>query len=373
MVKLIILYHTFLTMELQDVLTQTLYSQIREEAVIFDSLVFGEGATGSAYSITHQGRVYWYWQVSTPTGNRKMLIGRDSDETRSTIARLETQRGNREQLLDGLKRASAAFLASGGMSNEPAHFRVMEKLAMAGLFRKNLVLIGSHGFVSIGNALGVRWHGQLKTTDMDIARSQSIAIAVPTDSGEILSVPDVAKSADSSFFLVAELDPRKPSSTLMSRKTKVKLDFLTTQKSMENTETRYFADINIAASPLRFMDYLLSGNNFKGLIVGNYAIPVTLPDPARFAIHKLIIAQERTANRDIKALKDIRQADEVLQALIILGKEFEIRDAMSSACKIRGALANINKSIIEPSGLSDGVREVIGPLAVKPKSSRSAP
>jgi hypothetical protein len=360
-------------MKFQDVLTQTLYAQVKEEAVIFDSMVFGAGATGSAYSITHKDRIYWYWQVSTPTGNRKMLIGRDSDETRATIARLETQRGDREQLLDGLKRASAAFLASGGMCNEPAHFRVMDKLAMAGLFRKNLILVGSHGFVSIGNALGVKWNGQMKTTDMDIARGQSIAIAVPMDSGETLSVPDVAKSVDSSFFLVTELDHRKPSTTLMSRKTKVKLDFLTTQKPPENTETRYFADINIAATPLRFMDYLLSGNNFKGLIVGNYAIPVTLPDPARFAIHKLIIAQERTSNRDIKATKDIRQADELIQALLALGKEIEIRDAMSIACKTRGALANIKKSMVEPRGLSDDTKDVIGPLAIKPKPIRSTP
>ncbi len=272
---------------------------------------------------------------------------------------METQRAEQAELYDGLKRASAAFLASGGMPNEPTHFRVMDKLAMAGLFRKGLVLVGSHAFVSLGNALGVRWGSYRKTRDMDFARSQNVAIAVPEDSGEMLRVLDVAKGVDSSFFLVPELNPAQPSSILMSRKTKVKIDFLTLQKVRDDSATRYFADIGIAATPLRFMDYLLSGPTFKGLIVGNYAIPVTLPDPARFAVHKLIIAQERTLNRDIKAVKDIQQADEIFQALLAMGKDSEIRDAIAAARTRRGALANVKKSIATPAGFSDEVRDVI--------------
>ena len=356
-------------MDLQDALTQTLYAQLKEEALVFDSMVLGGGVRGSAYTITNDGRIYWYWQVSTPSGIRKVLVGRDSEETRAAVARLENQRKGHAELLDGLKRTSAAFLASGGFPNEPSHFRVMDKLAMAGLFRKGLVLVGSHGFVSLGNALGVRWSSTMKTTDMDLARSQSIAIAVPVDSGETLSVPDVAKSVDNSFFLVPELDPRAPSSTLMSRRTKVRIDFLTTQKSRGKPGTKYFPDINIAATPLRFMDYLLSGQNFTGLIVGNYAIPVTLPDPARFAIHKLIIAQERTLNRDIKAIKDIQQANELIQALLALGKEIEIRDAIAAAGKSSGALVNIKKSIDAPNGLSDDVRRIIKPWALRKRSA----
>jgi hypothetical protein len=361
-------------LELQDAFAQTIYAQLKEEAIVFDSVVLGADARGSAYSITKDGRVYWYWQVSTPSGIRKMLVGRDSEETRATIARMRSQKRERADLLDGLKRASAAFLAAGGMRNEPSHFRVMDKLALAGLFRKGLVLVGSHGFVSIGNALGVRWERQVKTTDMDLARSKSIAVAVPDDSNETLSVPEVAKSVDSSFFLVPELDVRQASSSLMSRKTKVKIDFLTARRSGDKPGTRYFPDIDIAATPLRFMDYLLSGQNFKGLIVGNYAIPVTLPDPARFAIHKLIIAQERNLNRDIKAIKDIQQANEVLDALLALGKETGIRDAVAAAGNLRGAFANINKSIDAPRGLSDEVKAFVKPLAARRnKRKRLAP
>lgn len=51
-----------------------------------------------------------------------------------------------------LKSTTRAFVASGGMSMEAAHFRVMEHLARAGLFRKGLVLVGSHAFTALGIA-----------------------------------------------------------------------------------------------------------------------------------------------------------------------------------------------------------------------------
>lgn len=357
-------------MDLQNALTQTLYAQLVEEAAIFDSLIMSGSQKGSAYRLEKGGHTYWYWQVSTPSGLKKLFLGRDSDETRAAVSRLEAKSDDLAQLLDGLKRAASAFLASGGMANEPAHFRVMEKLSMAGLFRKGLILVGSHGFVSLGNSLGVQWGGHMKTTDMDIARSQSVAFAVPLDSGEHLSVPEIAREVDSTFFLVPELDFRKPSTTLMSRKTKVKIDFLTHKKNTDDTDPHYFADIDIAAAPLRFMDYLLSGHNFKGLIVGNYAIPAMLPDPARFAVHKLIIAQERTLNRDIKAMKDIRQANELLSALLELGKQHEIQDAIDGVAAYSGARSNLQKSITAPNGLTAEIHAFLAPLIAKPRSRK---
>jgi hypothetical protein len=341
----------------QSALTQTLYAQLFEEAITYDVMIFEGAATGSAYAIESSGRRYWYWQVSTPAGLKKTALGPESEQTLAIVERLRQRKVEMAQLLAGLKSTSAAFLASGGMPNAPAHFRVMEKLAIAGLFRKGLVLVGSHAFTALGNALGVRWQGNLHTTDMDFARSTSVALAVPEDSGEVLDVPKIAKSADDSFFLVPELDVRQPSATLASRKTKVRIDFLTTQRKGELGATRYFSDLGIAATPLRFMDYLLGGRGFKGMIVGNYAIPVRLPDPARFALHKLIIAQERIVNRDIKAHKDIRQGCELLQALFELGMESDVEAAFVATLKKSGARRNIKLSLNASHKEAEGIRK----------------
>lgn len=42
-----------------------------------------------------------------------------------------------------------------------------------------------------------------------------------------------------------------------------------------------------------------------------------LPDPGRFALHKLVISQERTLDRDVKSKKDVRQAAELIACLMV--------------------------------------------------------
>jgi hypothetical protein len=77
----------------------------------------------------------------------------------------------------------------------------------------------------------------------------------------------------------------------------------------------YFPDLNIAAAPLRFLDYLLGGDPARGLLIGRRALAVPLPDPARFAFHKLVVSGERGTGFAIKARKDLLQAAELLKAL----------------------------------------------------------
>lgn len=316
-------------MVLQNALTQTLYAQLHEEAASYAAVIFERGVIGSPYSIEVKGRRYWYWQASQPDGKlRKMLLGTDDDRTRSVVANLKQRKQDAAESIASLKKTASAFLASGGMANEPAHFRVIEKLAMAGLFRKGLFLVGSHAFVALGNLLGVHWAATYRTTDIDFARADSVALAVSVDSGENVAVPDTAREADPSFFEVCALDVREPSVSLASNRTKVRIDFLTAQRRPGDTKPRYFEDLKIAARPLPFMDYLLGGTLTHGLIIGAYAIPVSLPDPARFAIHKLIVARLRPLAQAAKAAKDLRQAEEMLLALNALGREDLVQDAL---------------------------------------------
>lgn len=78
------------------------------------------------------------------------------------------------------------------------------------------------------------------------------------------------------------------------------------------------------------MDYLLGGLNRRGLVIGSYAFPINLPDPARFAIHKLIIAQLRRGEGDAKMQKDIRQGDELLACMIEVSLAHEVEEALAA-------------------------------------------
>lgn len=333
-------------MPLQSPVTQTLYAQLQEEASAFHAIIFEQGVAGSPYLNRANGHAYWYWQATQADGKlRRLSLGRDTPETRALVERLKTRKQEAGEAIAGLKATSRAFVASGGMSMEAAHFRVMEHLVRAGLFGKGLVLVGSHAFTALGNLLGLRWGSQLKTSDMDFARALGISLALPGNT-EPIDVLATARELDPTFFAVPQLDHRQPSTAIISRKTRIKLDFLTTHAATENDTPRYFPDLGIAATPLRYMDYLLSGLNRRGLVIGSYAFPVNLPDPARFAIHKLIIAQVRRSDGTAKSQKDIRQADELIAGMLELGLEDELAEALAAlpAAGYPAALALVRAS-----------------------------
>jgi len=331
----------------QSPVTQTLYAQLQEEAAVFNAAIFEQGIAGSPYLNHANGYAYWYWQVTGPDGKLKRLsLGRDTPETRVLVERLKTRKAEASEAIAALRATTRAFVASGGMSVESAHFRVMEHLAQAGLFRKGLVLVGSHAFTALGNLLGLRWGSQLKTSDMDFARALGISLALPGNA-EPIDVLATAQEFDPTFFAVPQLDHRQPSTAIISRKTRIKLDFLTVHAAKESDQPRYFPDLAIAATPLRYMDYLLGGLNRRGLVIGSYAFPINLPDPARFAIHKLVIAQLRRGEGDAKRQKDIRQGDELLAGMIEIGLAHEAEEALAAlpAAGYPNALELIRRSV----------------------------
>ena len=331
---------------MQDALTQMLYSQLQEEASAYTVMIFDQAVVGSAYTHKAGGHEYIYWQIKRPDGSLwRTSLGRETPELRAKIDGLLQKKRTAEEAIDSLKIATKAYVASGGTAIESAHFKVLETLARAGLFNKGVVLVGSHAFAAIGNMLGVQWGSSLKTTDMDFARQTGISLAIP-DSGETINVPQAIKESDPTFFEIPKLNSRQPSTSMMSRKTRIKIDFLTTQQNGIDSTPRYYEDLSIAAAPLRYMNYLANSESHRGLIIGAYPIPVNLPDPARFAIHKLVIAQERTLEKETKSAKDIRQASELIQALDELGKELDLRQAISDLITICGdsAVRNLKAS-----------------------------
>ena len=112
-----------------------------------------------------------------------------------------------------------------------------------------------------------------------------------------------------------ELDHRLPSSSLQTNKGRVKVDFLTVLRGRDDHTPVYLDDLKIAAQPLRFMDYLLGGEVAKGHVIGPYALPVLLPSPGRFVLHKLVVSELRPLSARAKAHKDLLQAAWLTRAL----------------------------------------------------------
>ena len=81
------------------------------------------------------------------------------------------------------------------------------------------------------------------------------------------------------------------------------------------------------ALPLRFLDFLLY-REIEALVLHGTGIPVKVPAPERFAVHKLLVAARRrkgTANR-FKARKDVEQAA-LLVRVLASDRPEELQDA----------------------------------------------
>ncbi len=73
--------------------------------------------------------------------------------------------------------------------------------------------------------------------------------------------------------------------------------------------------LGVSAHPLRLLDYLIE-SPAQAVIVGGAGVLVNVPDPSRFAFHKLWVSTRRTVSEQAKVVKDLRQAGDLLAVLL---------------------------------------------------------
>ncbi|MDQ3494800.1 MAG: GSU2403 family nucleotidyltransferase fold protein, partial [Pseudomonadota bacterium] len=73
--------------------------------------------------------------------------------------------------------------------------------------------------------------------------------------------------------------------------------------------------------------YLLQDVQQAAVLSGAGAVLVSVPHPARYALHKLIVAGERPASRIAKSNKDIQQAAALLAALQDQASSWQVDEA----------------------------------------------
>ncbi len=105
------------------------------------------------------------------------------------------------------------------------------------------------------------------------------------------------------------------------------LEFLVIEKGRGTDKPVHLPKLGMNAVALRFLSFL-SANTIKVKVKDFY---VTLPHPANFALHKLIIFQRRL--KEDKAVKDRNIAIEILKSLIDKGESSIIKQVFNSIPK----------------------------------------
>lgn len=294
---------------------QTLYAELIDRAWAGD---VGEllAAGGTPYTREVNGRLYWYWQPpSGPDGRRPArYVGPDSPQMR---ARIHTERdlaAIRRERLDMVR----ALRTVRAPTPDPLTGNVLAALSAAGAFRLRAVVVGSAAFQCYAPLLGVRIPASLsRTGDLDLGQFYSIALAV--DDVIDADLLEVLRRADPRFEAVlAPTDTRK----VMRYAIRVRnqeifsLDVLTPLRGPTRPPLATLKALRGSAQLLRFLDYLLY-REVSAVALHGPGIPINIPAPERYALHKLIVAQMRieTPASQAKRSKDLQQADSLIRIL----------------------------------------------------------
>jgi hypothetical protein len=271
--------------------------------------------TGRFVPVTVDNRKYWYFDEPDGAGGQKRRYVGPADDTEIS-ARVATFRAEKDDYQNRRKMVSALTREAGMIAPDRFTGAVVEALAAAGLFRLRGVLVGTVAFQCYAAYLGVRLPmAAILTGDADIAQDYAI-------SGEVAdSMPPVVEllqGIDPSFRALPHISG-SPRSNAFRNDSGYRVEFLTTNRGSEeyaDQPANMPALGGAAAEPLRYMDFLIR-DPVRTILLHGAGVSVVVPDPSRFAVHKLIVAGRRLddAGGRAKKDKDLRQAGMLFEAL----------------------------------------------------------
>ncbi|MDR3671412.1 MAG: GSU2403 family nucleotidyltransferase fold protein [Holophaga sp.] len=293
--------------------TQTLLAELLEH---MRSTEFAKSFSDLKGTFTARERgdgVYWYFRTTGGLGSnvKDFYIGPDDDKTRAIMKSYQAGRPDAEARADRIRRLSAMLRGGDLIITDTDSTRIIRGFAEAGVFRLGGILVGTHAFAAIGTSLGVRWPSALKTTDIDFsAYAKRIDLGIPQTPQTMASIPRVIEALEMGFVpsLHLSLKHRECQATSYNIPgADWRIDLVTATMGANLDNPIEIPRLGAYAQPLPFMDYLLE-RTMDAVIVGNTAVLVRVPEPARFAVHKLLVASNRGPQSALKADKDRLQS-----------------------------------------------------------------
>lgn len=265
---------------------------------------------GSFVSKKINGATYWYAQEKLHGGRaRQKYLGKESKELLDSIGRVKKLRDDAASILADRRRL-VAMMAAGGASIEKGRpAKLLAKMADAGLFSSGGVLVGSFAYSCYGNMLGVSLSEDLaKTEDMDFSVEKRLEIGI------VRSMLDEVKEVDRTFSTPRQINPSLPPFEVVASDG-FKVEFLTTKDNALDGSPVLIDRFNLYAQPMEFMDYLIEGAQ-SAVVCADAGIPIRIPSPGRFALHKLAVSQLRPISFQSKIKKDLAQAASIIEVLV---------------------------------------------------------
>ncbi|MBU1312519.1 MAG: hypothetical protein KJ947_21515 [Alphaproteobacteria bacterium] len=311
---------------------------------------------GRFQRVVVKGKAYWYFDVPDGSGGKvRRYVGSADDP--EIAQRVKTHQQQKDDLLARRRMVSSLTREGGMIAPDTMSGNLVEALAAGGLFRLRGILIGTVAFQCYAGLLGVRLPAAaVLTGDADIAQDYAISHEVEDSLPPIV---DLLQHVDPSFRPVPHRSGSAASSAFQNA-TGYRVEFLTSNRGSEeyiDQPAKMPALGGASADPLRFLDFLIR-DPMRTVLLHKSGVSVTVPDPARYAVHKLIVATRRRTDgmSAIKREKDIRQAEILFEALYETRRSSDFAIAYDEAWK-RGpawqaALQQARRSMLSKAGVS---------------------
>ncbi|MCY7315797.1 MAG: hypothetical protein LH480_09285 [Rubrivivax sp.] len=292
----------------------TQYAEVRERTRGEGELL--PGTPGTLTLRTGTGYGYWYRRYSNlPNQEAEDLVCKEGyEETRDAMqARIEFSTWVQEQVRH--LRKLGMQVADKDVS------RVLVELHNKQLFDGGLVVVGTLAFMAWLNELGAV-AVSARTQDIDLARRQALKLGAP------VSFLDALEATHLKFFPVPGMPNSAPSTSVKRPGADgLRVDLLTSGEHLGAVVP--VPELSWHAQTVPHFDYLLKNPSQAAVLAGGHCIPVNLPLPERFVLHKLYSSTRRRAD-PAKARKDLVQAA-VLAAVIVETDGGSLRQAAKDA------------------------------------------
>jgi hypothetical protein len=314
-----------------DIVFQTTYSELVQRALDAD-FASEFSLDGRFVAVDIKGQKYWYFDIRSPDGGpqKRRYVGPVHDE--EITKRVEAFKDLKSDAKR--RRRMVATLVREAYLPQPPTItgRVVAELANAGFFRLRGVLVGTVAYQCYSAVLGRRLDASaMQTGDADFAQFREISVAIEDSLPPIL---DVLRKVDPTFREIPSQADSRVSTQFTSRES-FKVEFLTPNRGSDDIADKPVkmpALGGASAFPLRFLDFLIR-HPIRSVLLHGPGIPVLVPSPERYAVHKLIVASRRIKDSDVsaKSRKDRLQARSIFEAMIANQQQGELAAAYAEA------------------------------------------
>jgi hypothetical protein len=288
-----------------DVSLRTVYAQAKELALAQKAVPLL--TAGSLQTEERAGGRFVYRYRYDVSGKRiAQYLGPQSDP--ATAAKVEQAK---EEMRDQgtIADYSQKLRRIGFHSADNSTLVTVASLFNAGVFGGGGVLVGTHAFGAIVNELGVAASPFPMTEDVDVA-ARSVELAALPEGGFI----ELLKQTGLPFHEVPTLKRGAPSTSFKVRGRRLKVDLLVPARG------KPYASVNLPglgahATALPYLEYLFKATIPSVLVGRDRIVPVTVPHPGWFCVHKLALFELRTGVDNPKREKDVLQAAVLASAL----------------------------------------------------------